>query len=81
MQNATEELERLEHAFDSVKKQLFLRLHDVARAQLFQQAPELAEQKPQQLMLNAGKVEAAQNGSNGADVSRRRTEQKGGVGT
>lgn len=35
MQSATEELERLEHAFDRVKKQLFGRLHDIARAQLF----------------------------------------------
>ena len=41
MQNATEELERLERAFDSVKKQLFTRLHAVARQQLFQQAPEV----------------------------------------
>lgn len=41
MQNATEELQRLEHAFDSVKKQLFARLHAVARLQLFQQAPEV----------------------------------------
>ena len=41
MQNATEELQRLEHAFDSVKEQLFARLHAVARTQLFQQAPEV----------------------------------------
>ncbi|EFJ52916.1 arogenate/prephenate dehydrogenase [Volvox carteri f. nagariensis] len=34
-QNATDELERLEKAFDTVKKQLFGRLHDIARAQLF----------------------------------------------
>jgi len=30
-----QELERLEHAFDSVKKQLFDRLHDKLRTQLF----------------------------------------------
>ena len=35
MQSATEELERLEHAFDSVKKQLFDRLHGILREQLF----------------------------------------------
>ena len=34
-QSATEELERLEHAFDSVKKQLFDRLHGILREQLF----------------------------------------------
>ena len=34
-QNATEELERLENAFDQVKKQLFGRLHDLARQQIF----------------------------------------------
>ncbi|KAG2492326.1 hypothetical protein HYH03_009277 [Edaphochlamys debaryana] len=34
-QNATDELERLEKAFDTVKKQLFGRLHDIARKQLF----------------------------------------------
>ncbi|KAF8055326.1 TYRAAT2 [Scenedesmus sp. PABB004] len=33
--NATDELERLEQAFDVVKKQLLGRLHDIARKQLF----------------------------------------------
>lgn len=33
--NATEELDRLEIAFDSVKKQLFSKLHNVLRSQLF----------------------------------------------
>ncbi|KAH7314701.1 hypothetical protein KP509_21G016800 [Ceratopteris richardii] len=36
--NATEELDRLEIAFDSVKKQLFSQLHDVLRSQLFDRA-------------------------------------------
>lgn len=35
--NATEELQRLEQAFDAVKKQLFDQLHDILRAQLFAQ--------------------------------------------
>eukprot|EP00250_Pteridium_aquilinum_P004185 c14414_g1_i1 orf=720-1961(-) len=34
--NATEELDRLELAFDSVKKQLFTKLHNVLRSQLFE---------------------------------------------
>lgn len=34
--NATEELDRLELAFDSVKKQLFTQLHNVLRSQLFE---------------------------------------------
>ncbi|MEW5314382.1 MAG: hypothetical protein WDW38_005888 [Sanguina aurantia] len=38
-QNATDELERLEAAVDSVKKQLFGRLHDIARKQLFPDSP------------------------------------------
>ncbi|KAL6764777.1 arogenate/prephenate dehydrogenase [Haematococcus lacustris] len=36
--NATDELDRLEQAFDSVKKQLLGRLHDIARAQIFPDA-------------------------------------------
>ena len=34
LQNATEELARLEAAFDSVKRQLFTRLHTLLRQQL-----------------------------------------------
>eukprot|EP00899_Mesostigma_viride_P026436 jgi/Mesvir1/6978/Mv09119-RA.1 len=37
--NATNELEKLEIAFDAVKRQLFDQLHDVLRAQLFDAAP------------------------------------------
>lgn len=55
MQNATEELQRLELAFESVKKQLFGRLHDIARAQLFQQAPGAAASPQERLVLTAGK--------------------------
>ncbi|CAK0753242.1 hypothetical protein CVIRNUC_002206 [Coccomyxa viridis] len=58
--NATEELQRLEHAFESVKKQLFGRLHDIARAQLFQQAPSKASEPQDRLMLTAG---AQRNGA------------------
>ena len=35
MQNATEELKRLEAAFDHVRQGLFSRLHDVVRDQIF----------------------------------------------
>ena len=55
MQNATEELQRLELAFESVKKQLLGRLHDIARAQLFQQAPGTSASPQERLMLTAGK--------------------------
>ena len=34
-ENATEELARLESAFDEVKKQLFDQLHDVVRQRIF----------------------------------------------
>jgi arogenate dehydrogenase (NADP+) len=57
-QTATLELERLEHAFDSVKKQLFDRLHDKLRAQLFEGAGMPAE------MGAAASTEGA-NGSGG----------------
>lgn len=50
--NATDELERLEKAFDVVKKQLFGRLHDIARKQLFP-APVPNEQPPRQ-QANSG---------------------------
>lgn len=39
MQNATEMLEALERAFDSVKRQLFQRLHDKLREELFPVMP------------------------------------------
>ncbi|XP_042477112.1 arogenate dehydrogenase 2, chloroplastic-like [Macadamia integrifolia] len=39
--NALEQLERLDMAFESVKKQLFGRLHDILRMQLFENAEDL----------------------------------------
>lgn len=45
-QNATEELERLEHAFDAVRQQLFRRLHDGVRAQIFSPAQPAAAPGP-----------------------------------
>lgn len=63
MQNATEELQRLELAFESVKKQLFGRLHDIARAQLFQQAPSASASPQERLMLTAGKQPAGSSHS------------------
>lgn len=39
IQNATDELERLEKAFDIVKRQLFSRLHNLARRQIFPEPP------------------------------------------
>lgn len=56
-QNATDELERLEKAFDTVKKQLFGRLHDIARAQLFpDEGPSTPEAQvmPAERMLTSG---------------------------
>ena len=35
MQNATEELKRLEEAFNAVRQGIFTRLHDVVRDQIF----------------------------------------------
>ena len=63
MQNATEELQRLELAFESVKKQLFGRLHDIARAQLFQQAPSAPATSQERLMLTAGKQPGSSHSS------------------
>eukprot|EP00897_Mesotaenium_endlicherianum_P007085 jgi/Mesen1/6404/ME000329S05570 len=44
--NATEELQKLEQAFDAVKKQLFDRLHNILRAQLFETAVGTASGDP-----------------------------------
>jgi hypothetical protein len=35
VQNSTDTLERLEHAFDNIKRRLFSELHSVVRAQIF----------------------------------------------
>ncbi|KAL6785441.1 AGD1 [Auxenochlorella protothecoides x Auxenochlorella symbiontica] len=48
--NATQELERLEHAFDSVKRQLFRRLHAKLRDQLF---PSPSAPRPEGTFLEA----------------------------
>lgn len=58
-QNATEELERLEVAFDSVKKQLFGRLHEIARRQLFPDAPQRASKVAEVV------ADGSRRGSNG----------------
>ena len=39
LQNSTETLERLEHAFDDIKKKLFDRLHEAVRQQIFPLQP------------------------------------------
>jgi arogenate dehydrogenase (NADP+), plant len=44
VQNATEMLESLERAFDSVKSQLFQRLHDKLREELFPVMPDTYQQ-------------------------------------
>ena len=38
--NATDELEKMEIAFDEVKKELFGRMHNVVRQQLFEVGPD-----------------------------------------
>eukprot|EP00246_Nothoceros_aenigmaticus_P018320 TRINITY_DN953_c0_g1_i1.p1 TRINITY_DN953_c0_g1~~TRINITY_DN953_c0_g1_i1.p1 ORF type:complete len:440 (-),score=50.20 TRINITY_DN953_c0_g1_i1:952-2271(-) len=57
--NATEQLERLELAFDSVKKQLFGQLHNVLRHQLF----DGTELKGLSTMANVNLTPAVQNGN------------------
>lgn len=63
-QNATDELERLEDAFDLVKKQLFGRLHDIARNQLFPMPAMLeAEVLPQNLLTDGSSTIGSDNGN------------------
>lgn len=42
-QNSTETLEKLEHAFDNIKRRLFSELHSVVREQIFPAAAPSAE--------------------------------------
>lgn len=49
-QNALEQLERLDMAFESIKKELFGRLHQVYRKQMFGEEGKKTEQK----LLNEG---------------------------
>uniref|UniRef100_A0A383WE60 Prephenate/arogenate dehydrogenase domain-containing protein n=1 Tax=Tetradesmus obliquus TaxID=3088 RepID=A0A383WE60_TETOB len=65
--NATDELERLEKAFDVVKKQLFGRLHDIARKQLFP-APVPNEQQPRQ-QANGGSSSSSNSSVRSASSS------------
>lgn len=58
-QNATEELSRMERAFDDVKKQLFDQLHDVLRERFFHMPPEGA---PEALALPPPDAEEAPQG-------------------
>ena len=71
LQSATEELERLEHAFDSVKKQLFDRLHGILREQLFHDTPiAVTASNPSTNGLKpAGLVTSTQSDSESDDVT------------
>ena len=48
--NAMEQLKRLDLAFESLKKQLFGRMHGVLRTQLFENADESRVMKEQHLL-------------------------------
>ena len=83
MQNAIEELDRLESAFDHVKGQLLDRLHEVVRQQLFHKAPAVQPSKPprgQPKALPAVSVDrqlpdSSEAGSNGASQLQSSTRQ------
>ncbi|KAL5547730.1 hypothetical protein UlMin_002961 [Ulmus minor] len=66
--NAMEQLERLDLAFESLKKQLFGRLHDVLRKQLFEKAdvPQVSLERPLLRMLseNGSRVATSSEPSN-----------------
>lgn len=73
-QNATEMLEALERAFDSVKSQLFQRLHDKLREELFPAvAPPPDANGAPYALLPAGKgdgdASSSGTGGNGATLS------------
>jgi len=62
-QNATEELERLEQGFEQVKKQLFGRLHDIARAQIFPSHMSPVPNPPASPIRASNQIAATSNGS------------------
>ena len=68
LQNAIENLERLESAFDAVKAQLLGQLHEKVRDQLFNKAPPVDDQTPTPTV--AGLLADSSRASNGnvADV-------------
>ena len=70
MQNATEELKRLESAFNAVRQNIFTRLHDVVRDQIFlpqpgDLIPESSSHLPEAATLAESESPAASTGVSG----------------
>lgn len=77
-----DELERLEKAFDEVKKQLFSRLFDIARQQLIPDAPSASHLSPpptQQAVLVLENGTNHQKYSNGNGNGRLLPEATSGI--
>jgi hypothetical protein len=67
LQNSTDTLERLEHAFDNIKRRLFSELHSVVRKQIFPsqadgEASSHLQLPPTSTPDNTSHVPAADNG-------------------
>eukprot|EP01025_Chloroclados_australasicus_P020410 TRINITY_DN21511_c0_g1_i1.p2 TRINITY_DN21511_c0_g1~~TRINITY_DN21511_c0_g1_i1.p2 ORF type:complete len:196 (+),score=25.71 TRINITY_DN21511_c0_g1_i1:313-900(+) len=71
-QNSTETLDRLEKAFDDIKRKLFSELHDIVRQQIF---PAVEQPQNQQLILPAGAQEdGSSDETSSSDSSDSRVE-------
>ena len=73
-QNATEELERLERAFDDVKTALFRRLHGALRAEVFDDSVSEARMEGASDSISVGAAAAA--GAGAASSSRSEDEDE-----
>lgn len=72
LQNATEELTRLEEAFNAVRQGIFTRLHDVVRDQIFVTDESRAASGFQeaQVLKDSNSRESEANRSNGSAPSK-----------
>ena len=72
LQNATEELTRLEEAFNAVRQGIFTRLHDVVRDQIFVTEESRANSSPGngQSLKGSESKESEASRSNGSPLSK-----------
>ena len=67
-QNATQELDRLERAFDDVKKQLFSKLHDRVRSELFLTGESVSESNNEKGSGNSNSSDNNEGGRSAAGL-------------
>ena len=72
LQNATEELTRLEEAFNAVRQGIFTRLHDVVREQIFVTEQSKGKSGPRhgQGLISSDSKESEASRGNGSALSK-----------